>query len=223
VLLLPHRFFADAERAAEQFFVQHFHVQFTGFAIALIQANFADASANPMRTRSGAGLRKTCFSSSMEASGRPGMFLTEVGGDSAQHAMRRQNLEARRMHVHESHHHFLAHPSASILVAKRQRGFVAMMPIGDQQLLVRHQRLNARDHAGSEIFQTRCVTPYSSSRHMSGAAVAALIEHPIDRQLGSGYSMKICPKCARVWRSNSMRSFFGPESVCSWRWTTPAA
>ena len=56
--------------------------------------------------------------------------------------MRRQNLQPRRMHVHKSHHDFFGILQSRILVAKRQRGLVAMMPIGDQQLLVRHQRLN---------------------------------------------------------------------------------
>ena len=88
-----------------------------------------------MRILSGAGLRKTCLSSSQRSERSGWDFIDQVGRDSSQHTMRRQNLQSRRMHVHESHHDFLGILQARILVAKRQRRLVAMMPIGDQSFL----------------------------------------------------------------------------------------
>ena len=50
------------------------------------------------------------------------------------------------MHVDERHHHTIRARQTGVLVAERQRGFVAVMPVGDQQFLVRHQLLDDAAH-----------------------------------------------------------------------------
>jgi len=128
-------------------------------------------------------------------------------------------FQPRRNACDERHHHAIRPRQAGILVAECQRGFVAVMPVGDQQFLVRHQLPNARGvghppHAMDRAILVRDVGNRRQRRR--------LIQQRVDRAIGVGIQLKSCPQCACVWRSSSSRSFFGPESVCSWRCTTPA-
>ena len=71
-------------------------------------------------------------------------------------AVGRQDFQARRVHVDKRHHHFLGVFETRVVFLESQRRLVAMMPIGDEQLLIGHQLLNAADYgAVSEIFHTR--------------------------------------------------------------------
>ena len=56
----------------------------------------------------------------------------------------------------------------SPLIAIGQGGLVAVMAVRDDQLSVSHQILKGGMTAGSEIFQTRWTTPYSSVTSISG-------------------------------------------------------
>ncbi len=62
--------------------------------------------------------------------------------DAAQHAMRGQNLQPRRVHIDEGHHDVLRRRIAVMILRIRERRLIAVMPVGDQQLLVAHQRLD---------------------------------------------------------------------------------
>ena len=64
-----------------------------------------------------------------------------------QHAMSSENLHARRVHVDEGHHHVLGGRIGGMLIAIGERGFVAMMTVGDQELHRRHHLPDA-GHAG---------------------------------------------------------------------------
>ena len=80
--------------------------------------------------------------------------------DAVHQPVRGQNLQAGRMHVDERHHDAVRARQAGVLVAEGQRGFVAVMAVGDQQLLVAPSAPGWR--AASAIFQTRWTAPYSS-------------------------------------------------------------
>ena len=46
--------------------------------------------------------------------------------------MRGQDAQTGRMHVDEGHHHAIGAGKTRVFVAEGERGFVAMMAIGDQ-------------------------------------------------------------------------------------------
>ena len=137
-----------------------------------------------------------------------------VRRDAAHQPVRRQNLQARRMHVDEGHHHPVRAGQPRVLLAERQRRFIAVMAVGDQQLLVAHQLLDAAGAGDLPHPVHRAVLVHHLGQRRPCAASSS---RPSMAPAGSGYSMKIWPKCACVARSNSSRSFFGPESVCSCR------
>ena len=81
----------------------------------------------------------------------PGHFK-EIAGlevwQSVQHAVSGENPQTGRVHVDEGHHHFARVGKFGVIFFVRQRSFVAMMAIGDEQFLVTHQLLNFCDTGG---------------------------------------------------------------------------
>ena len=100
------------------------------------------------------------------------------GGKAVHQAVGGQDLQARRVHVDEGHHHAVGAGQVRVLVAECQRGLVAVMAVGDQQLLVRHQLLDRARR--SAIFQRRCTAPYSSVTSASGGPAAACVQQGVD-------------------------------------------
>ena len=147
------------------------------------------------------------------------------------HAMGRQNEQGRAVHVDERHHDELvgssplreclrcASKTAAAFIAIGERGFVTVVAIGDDSFLSLIVSATEAMTPGSVTCHNRCSTPYSSvtatlARRRWRASDSIWPE--------SSYSIKICPKCARVARSRSSRSALGLARVCSWRKTTPA-
>ena len=104
--------------------------------------------AAPMMVRSPdsaqARLRRSSESISSTSKSCAALARKSAVAYAAHQAVGGQNLQARRVHVDEGHHDAVGAGQAGIFVAEGQGGFVAMVAIGDQQLLVRHQLLNAR-------------------------------------------------------------------------------
>ena len=83
-----------------------------------------------------------------------------------------QDSQARRVHVHEGHHHVPRVLDLRMLVAEGQRRFVAMVPVGDDQLLGCIACWMEAMSTGSEMLQSRCTAPYSSVTAAMGSSPA---------------------------------------------------
>ena len=64
------------------------------------------------------------------------------GIDAAHQAMGGQNLQAGRVHVDEGHDHAAGAGEVRVVAAEGHGGFVAVVAVGDEQFLVRHELLD---------------------------------------------------------------------------------
>ena len=140
--------------------MQNRHVELTLFSRMLHQPGFAardHADLHLFRVASPRAAPSICRWTASAATDQPAFTAfskKRTGSKSARfrtHAMRGQDLQPWRMHVDERHHHVLRRRVAGIFVAIGQRSLVAMMAVGDQQFLRRHQLLNPRDVRGASV------------------------------------------------------------------------
>ena len=64
------------------------------------------------------------------------------GGDAVDQAVGGEDFEAGRVHVDEGHHDAIGAGEVWVLMAEGQGGFIAMVAIGDEQLLIAHEGLD---------------------------------------------------------------------------------
>ena len=98
----------------------------------------------------------------------------------ADQAVRRQDLQPRRMHVHERHHDAVRAGQVGILVAESQRSFIAVMPVGDEQFLVRHQLPDARNTAGVRDLPKRMARAVLVGDIAGGLRLRGFVQQTVD-------------------------------------------
>ncbi len=131
---------------AEQAFVEHAHVEFAGRAAVFQQVEaVADGGADN-------GARAGFVPGPLQRFERIDRGDFEIGRGPRQegggiHAVdqpvRGQDAQAGGVHVDEGHHDAPGAGEIGVFLAECQRGFVAVVAVGDEQLLVRHQLADA--------------------------------------------------------------------------------
>src|SRR6266849_4818805 len=90
------------------------------------------------------------------------------------------------MHIDERHHDFRRVFASRILVAKRERGLVAMMTIGDEQFLIGHQSPDSGDASWIGDTPESMLGAILVGYGGVGRPFRDLVEHAIDLALRIG-------------------------------------
>jgi hypothetical protein len=217
VLLVTNRLLGDSEHATENALVKDTDVELTLRGAIFEHVEFgsdgrADHAAAVVLAPG--ALQRVERIDLVHAESGGGLFDKAIDWNVAHQPMGRENAESGRVHVDERHGHAVRAGDAGIFVAKRDGGLIAMVAVGNQQLLIAHERLDllaARD-APHAMDYAVLVGDLGERRFGSGG-----VEQSVDgaRRIGIKHEdlFKLGPRVAR----SCMRSTLGPESVFSWR------